>query len=258
MKPLILSHNVSVILPNQSNIETTQSPQSVTTDITAKPLQSSSVVTDIFIGMKDGLLIPSMMLIVLLAATVDFHHLILICLIFVAGNAILHGIGFYLSSTRSVSPAPHRPTNTDNRDEPKHQHHSIKSFLANLDIPETIQEQAWKDQQAETKRWNDQLNHYADRHDQVRSKHAGLSAITVAFSYIVGGLIPVAALYMYPSNRILSIGLTCLLFTLLIDIIHARYTASNWVLRVGQSSLVTITMLGFAWILARYFIPLLT
>jgi vacuolar iron transporter family protein len=228
--------------------------------MTAKQLQSSHVITDVFIGMKDGLLIPSMLLIVLLATQIDRDHLVLICLIFITGNAMLHGIGFYLSATKTVSPVPpENLTITDKREELKVQHHSMKRFLANLDIPESIQEQAWEDHQAETKRWNDQMNHHAVVIEQgKKSTHAGLSAVTVALSYIVGGLIPVAALYAFPTNGLLSIGLTCVFFTLVIEMIHALYTETNWVLRIGQSSLVTIGLLSFTWLLARYFIPLLT
>lgn len=157
-------------------------------------LRSSDFLRDVVIGMSDGLTVP-FALAAGLSGAVDSTAIIVIAGIAeIAAGSIAMGLGGYLSGK----------TEQDHyRNEVKREHYEVenlrhreieetKEFFANIGLSEEIQEQATEEIARDKDRWVDFMMKYELGLDKPDPKRAAKSALNIGFSYIVGGIIPLA------------------------------------------------------------------
>jgi len=159
-------------------------------------MQSSEILTDIVIGMSDGLTVPFALAAGLSGAVGQDHiNLIWIAgLAEIAAGSIAMGLGGYLAGKTE---ADHYNSELKREyDEvervPEREREEVKEFFSNLGLSQEVQEQAVKEMTKDKEKWVDFMMKYELGLDKPDPKRAKKSAFNIGSSYIVGGLIPLS------------------------------------------------------------------
>jgi VIT1/CCC1 family predicted Fe2+/Mn2+ transporter len=157
-------------------------------------LTSSAWISDVVIGMSDGLTVP-FALAAGLSGAVDSTSIIVIAGIAeVAAGSIAMGLGGYLSGK----------TEQDHyNNELKREYHEVdtlrhveiketKEFFANLGLNKELQEQATQEVAKDRNKWVEFMMKYELGLDKPDPRRATKSAMNIGLSYVVGGLVPLS------------------------------------------------------------------
>lgn len=157
-------------------------------------LKSSEALTDIVIGMSDGLTVP-FALAAGLSGAVDNSSIIVIAGIAeIAAGSIAMGLGGYLAGK----------TEQDHYDsEVKREYYEVenlrhreieetKEFFANIGLSPALQDQATEEIAKDKAKWVDFMMKYELGLDKPDPKRATKSALNIGLSYIAGGIIPLS------------------------------------------------------------------
>ncbi len=171
------------------------------TDHKEEHLRSSDTLTDVVIGMSDGLTVP-FALAAGLSGAVDSTGIIIIAGIAeIAAGSIAMGLGGYLAGK----------TEQDHyNSEVKREYYEVenlrhkeveetKEFFANIGLSEELQNRATEEIAQDKKQWVDFMMKYELGLDKPDPKRATKSALNIGLSYIVGGLVPLSPYFFVPS-----------------------------------------------------------
>lgn len=157
-------------------------------------LTSSAMISDIVIGMSDGLTVP-FALAAGLSGAVDSTSIIVIAGIAeIAAGSIAMGLGGYLSGKTEED----HYNNEKKREyyEVDHLRHreleETKEFFANLGLSPELQEQATQEVAKDKDKWVEFMMKYELGLDKPDPKRASKSAMNIGLSYVVGGLVPLS------------------------------------------------------------------
>ncbi len=163
-------------------------------DHTESHLKSSAALTDIVIGMSDGLTVP-FALAAGLSGAVDNSSIIVIAGIAeICAGSIAMGLGGYLAGK----------TEQDHySSEQKREYHEVenlrhreieetKEFFANIGLSPQLQHQATDEISQDKDRWVEFMMKYELGLDKPDPKRATKSALNIGLSYIAGGIIPLS------------------------------------------------------------------
>lgn len=232
-----------------------ESMSAQTQKTTALHLQSSHWLTDLLLGMGDGILLPAMWFLASWQISLAAQQKTALALGLVLLQSILHGIGLYVTSVKRDESQYNTLTDKSNRNDQPTETSDVKSFLAKLDIPESIQVQAWLDTEAEKKRWNAQLNELEMGAEKPNRRAAGQSAFRVMIGYLLGGAGSIL-IWMMGGSALHPIAFIALLLGLisLVAVVKARYTQTS-IAKLLSTQVATATLvLVFAWLLGRFLI----
>jgi len=157
-------------------------------------LKSSALLTDIVIGMSDGLTVP-FALAAGLSGAVDNSSIIIIAGIAeIAAGSIAMGLGGYLAGKTEQD---HYNSEVKREyDEVKNLRHreieETKEFFANIGLSEELQDKATEEISRDTDRWVDFMMKYELGLEKPDPKRATNSALNIGLSYIAGGIIPLS------------------------------------------------------------------
>jgi VIT1/CCC1 family predicted Fe2+/Mn2+ transporter len=155
-------------------------------------LKGSEILTDIVIGMSDGLTVP-FALAAGLSAAVGANHLNLIWIAGIAeisAGSIAMGLGGYLAGK----------TEMDHYNaELRREYDEVKEFFSSLGLSQDVQEQAVEEMTRDKDKWVDFMMKYELGLDKPDPQRARKSAFNIGFSYVVGGLIPLSP-YFFVSD----------------------------------------------------------
>lgn len=164
-------------------------------------LTSSALLSDVVIGMSDGLTVP-FALAAGLSGAVDSTHIIIIAGIAeVAAGSIAMGLGGYLSGK----------TEQDHyKNEVKREYYEVehlrdreleetKEFFASLGLSEELQEQATKEVAKDKDKWVEFMMKHELGLEKPDPKRATKSALNIGLSYVVGGLVPLSPYFFVDS-----------------------------------------------------------
>jgi len=187
---------------------------------TEQHLRSSEILTDIVIGMSDGLTVP-FALAAGLSGAVGNNHLSLIWiagLAEIAAGSIAMGLGGYLAGKTEMD-----HYNSELKREydevdrvPEREKEEVREFFSGLGLSREVQEQAVEEMTRDKDKWVDFMMKYELGLDKPDPRRARKSAFNIGLSYIVGGLIPLSP-YFFVTDAItglrISAGITlCCLF----------------------------------------------
>ncbi len=183
-------------------------------------MRGSEILTDIVIGMSDGLTVP-FALAAGLSGAVGKDHLNLIWiagLAEIAAGSIAMGLGGYLAGKTEMDHYNSELKREYDEVErvPDRERDEVKEFFSGLGLSKDVQEQAVAEMTKDKDKWVDFMMKYElglDKPDPLRAKK---SAFNIGFSYVVGGLIPLSP-YFFVTDGIeglkISAGITlCCLF----------------------------------------------
>ncbi|HEY8969643.1 MAG TPA: VIT1/CCC1 transporter family protein [Puia sp.] len=184
-------------------------------------MRSSAILTDIVIGMSDGLTVP-FALAAGLSGAVSPSHLNLIWIAGIAeiaAGSIAMGLGGYLAGRTEVDHynSELKREYDEVREVPEKEKEEVREFFSNLGLSEDVQQQAVEEMTRDKDKWVDFMMKYELGLDKPDPQRARKSAFNIGCSYIVGGLIPLSP-YFFVNDGITGlkisavITLICLFF----------------------------------------------
>ena len=170
-------------------------------DHTETHLKSSEMLTDIVIGMSDGLTVPFALAAGLSGAVSSSNIIVIAGIAEICAGSIAMGLGGYLAGK---SEQDHYSSEQKREyDEVENMRHreleETKEFFANIGLSPALQEQATNEIAQDKDRWVDFMMKYELGLEKPDPKRATKSAMNIGLSYIAGGIIPLSP-YFFISN----------------------------------------------------------
>jgi vacuolar iron transporter family protein len=174
-----------------------------------KHLKSSDVLTDVVIGMSDGLTVPFALAAGLSGAVSSNSIIVIAGIAEIAAGSIAMGLGGYLAGKTELD---HYQTELKREyDEvekvPDKEKEEVKEFFANIGLSEEMQEKATEEISKDKKQWVDFMMKYELGLDKPDPKRATKSALNIGISYITGGLVPLSP-YFFTSSPIVALKIS--------------------------------------------------
>lgn len=159
-----------------------------------KHFQASEAVRDIVIGMADGLTVPFALAAGLSGAVASTGLVVTAGLAEVAAGSIAMGLGGYLAArTDSEHYASERRREFREIDEiPEREMEEVVDVLRSYGLEEQHVQPVAEAIAADRERWVDWMMRFELNLDEPHPARARKSAMTIAGSYIVGGLVPLS------------------------------------------------------------------
>jgi vacuolar iron transporter family protein len=164
-------------------------------------LKSSEMLTDIVIGMSDGLTVPFALAAGLSGAVSSSTIIVIAGIAEICAGSIAMGLGGYLAGK----------TEQDHyKSEVKREYNEVenlrhleieetKEFFANIGLSPALQQQATEEIAQDKDRWVNFMMKYELGLEEPDPKRATKSALNIGLSYIAGGIIPLSP-YFFISN----------------------------------------------------------
>jgi VIT1/CCC1 family predicted Fe2+/Mn2+ transporter len=175
-------------------------------------LKSSDLITDIVIGMSDGLTVPFALAAGLSGAVSSTGIIVVAGIAEICAGSIAMGLGGYLAGkteqdhySAEVKREFYEVDNLREREIAE-----TKEFFANIGLSEELQEQATKEIAMDKKQWVDFMMKYELGLDKPDPKRATKSAMNIGVSYIVGGLVPLSP-YFFVDHPVTGLKISAIL-----------------------------------------------
>ena len=222
-----------------------------------KHFTSSEVVRDIVIGMADGLTVP-FALAAGLSGAVDGTRIIVVAgLAEIAAGAIAMGLGGYLAAKNDAehyaSELKREELEVIERTEDEEA--EVREILGGYGLRPEQADPIISHFKANPKKWVDWMMRFELGLEAPDPGRALRSALTIALSYIVGGLIPLAPyIFISDSRRSLWISVFLTIVALfLFGYVKGRFTAKKPLWSGIQTALIGAVAAGAAFFIARLF-----
>lgn len=163
-------------------------------DHVEKHLKSSETITDIVIGMSDGLTVPFALAAGLSGAVKDVHLIVIAGIAEIAAGSIAMGLGGYLAGkTEQEHYASELKREYDEIEELPHvEREEVRVFFEGLGLSRHLQEEATEELIKDKDRWANFMMKHELGLEEPDPKRASKSAFNIGASYIVGGMIPLS------------------------------------------------------------------
>lgn len=166
-----------------------------------KHFQASDVVRDVVIGMADGLTVPFALAAGLSGTGQSTAVVVIAGLAEIAAGSIAMGLGGYLAGRTDVD---HYRSELEREyreceEMPEEEAEEVAKVFRAYDIPEESLRPMVDAIRSDTKRWVDFMMKFELGLDEPDPRRARDSALTIALSYIAGGMVPLAP-YMIASS----------------------------------------------------------
>ena len=159
--------------------------------------KSSDLVTDIVIGMSDGLTVPFALAAGLSGAVSSTHIIIIAGIAEIAAGSIAMGLGGYLSGKTEqdhyASELKREEWEVDNL--PEREKEEVRVIFADMGMSPETQGQIVDEMAKDKAKWVDFMMRYELGLEKPDPRRARNSALNIGISYIVGGLVPLSAYF---------------------------------------------------------------
>lgn len=164
-------------------------------------LKSSDLLTDVVIGMSDGLTVPFALAAGLSSASAAPYIIVIAGIAEIAAGSIAMGLGGYLAGKTEqdhyqseVKREMYEVENLRNKEIAE-----TKEFFANIGLSEELQNKATEEIAKDEKQWVNFMMKYELGLDKPDPKRATKSALNIGISYIIGGLVPLSPYFFISS-----------------------------------------------------------
>src|SRR5438067_880341 len=169
-----------------------------------KHFEASAVVRDIVIGMADGLTVP-FALAAGLTGAVDASKLIVVAgLAEITAGSIAMGLGGYLAARTDAEhyASERKREEREIIERPEDERHEVLEILGSYGLAREHSVQILAAFEAKPKTWVDWMMRFELGLEAPDPRRAPRSALTIAASYIAGGLVPLAPYMITPHSQI--------------------------------------------------------
>ncbi len=218
-------------------------------------LTSSEILTDIVIGMSDGLTVPFALAAGLSGAVKDVHLIVVAGIAEIAAGSIAMGLGGYLAGkTEQEHYNSELKREYDEIEKlPQVEREEVRVFFEGLGLSESVQQQAVDELVKDKHRWADFMMKYELGLDKPDPKRARKSAFNIGASYVVGGLIPLSP-YFFVSDGIAGLKISVVVTLLCLFVFgyfKSRLTGTNPLLGALKVMLIGALAAGCAFGIAK-------
>ncbi len=221
---------------------------------------AGNTVRDIVIGMSDGLTVPFALAAGLTGAIDRAGIIVTAGLAEIAAGSIAMGLGGYLAA-KSDSEHYAKEREREKREVveiPEEEKREVAQVFHSYGLSKQESEPIVEALSKHPKKWVDFMMRFELGLEKPDPKRAPISALTIAASYVAGGLIPlapyIAAAYIKHVSIVIalfySVGLT-LLALLVFGFIKGRYTGTRPARSALQTALIGSLAAGAAFLIAR-------
>jgi VIT1/CCC1 family predicted Fe2+/Mn2+ transporter len=215
-----------------------------------KHFTASETVRDVVIGMSDGLTVPFALAAGLsgaVAANANGTWIVVTAgLAEIAAGSIAMGLGGYLAArTDAEHYASERAREERETVEmPDEEEAEVARVFRGYGLPEQTVAEVVRAIRADRTRWVDFMMRFELGLEEPDPRRAGRSALTIALSYIAGGLIPLAPYFLLPSVQAGLVGsvVVTLLALFVFGYVKGRFTTA----RPLRSAVQTVAVGGLA------------
>lgn len=218
-----------------------------------KHFRSSDVITDIVIGMSDGLTVPFALAAGLSGAVDSTAIIITAGLAEIAAGSIAMGLGGYMAGRTEID--HYNSELKREREEvevvPEKEKQEVRDVFAEMGLSKPTQDMIADEMAKDKEKWVEFMMKYELGLDRPDPKRARSSALNIGLSYVVGGLVPLSP-YFFVSAPIdglkLSAAIT-IVFLFIFGFFKAKFTGQNpW------TGALRVTAIGSVAAAAAFFI----
>jgi VIT1/CCC1 family predicted Fe2+/Mn2+ transporter len=211
-----------------------------------KHFTASEAVRDIVIGMSDGLTVPFALAAGLSGATAATGIIVTAGLAEIAAGSIAMGLGGYLAARTDAEHYASELAREERETEemPEEEEAEVASVFREYGLDEATVAEVVKAISADRRRWVDFMMRFELGLEAPDPRRARTSALTIALSYIAGGLVPLSPYFFISDVHTalgVSVGVTGLAL-LVFGYVKGRFTTA----RPGRSAWWTLAVGGLA------------
>ena len=211
-----------------------------------KHFTASETIRDIVIGMSDGLTVPFALAAGLSGAVEGTNIIITAGLAEVAAGAIAMGLGGYLAARTDAEhfASERAREELETKEMPEKEAAEVADVLRSYGLGEDMVASVVNSICSDKKRWVDFMMRFELGLEEPDPKRARNSALTIALSYIAGGMVPLAPYFFFRSVHSALIGsvIVTLLALVAFGYIKGRFTTA----RPFRSAWQTVIVGGLA------------
>jgi VIT1/CCC1 family predicted Fe2+/Mn2+ transporter len=207
-----------------------------------KHFTSSATVRDIVIGMADGLTVPFALAAGLSGAVDSTRVVITAGLAEIAAGSIAMGLGGYLAArTDAEHYASERAREARETVEiPEEEKREVAELFEGYGLSEALSKKAADDMSKDKRRWIDFMMRFELGLEEPDPRRARTSALTIALSYVAGGLVPLGPYFVFRTmGGALRASIAVTLLALLVfGYIKGRFTVKRPFRSAWQTAVV--------------------
>ena len=217
--------------------------------------ESSATVRDIVIGLSDGLTVPFALAAGLSGAVASSHIVVLAGLAEIAAGSIAMGLGGYLAA-RGDAEHYSSEKQREEREIVERTHdeeEEIYEIFEQYSVPRANAAPVLAALKQNPTAWVDFMMRFELGLEEPAPNRAHRSALTIAFSYIAGGLIPLLP-YMLVVDNMVALELSVVITLVALAIFGAlkgRIVGTGWLRSALQTVLIGGAAAAVAYLLAR-------
>ena len=193
--------------------------------------KSSDLVTDIVIGMSDGLTVPFALAAGLSGAVHDTHVIVIAGLAEVVAGSIAMGLGGYLAGKTEIDHynAEEKREYYEVDNMPDKEKEEVRQIFADMGMSTATQNEIVEEMSKDKEKWVDFMMRYELGLEKPDAKRARNSAMNIGLSYIVGGMVPLSPYFFtaIPADGLKYSAIITVLCLFVFGFFKARATGQN-------------------------------
>ncbi|XZF15372.1 VIT1/CCC1 transporter family protein [Chitinophagaceae bacterium MMS25-I14] len=216
-------------------------------------LKSSDLITDIVIGMSDGLTVPFALAAGLSGAVQSTAIVLTAGIAEIAAGSIAMGLGGYLAGrTEQDHYAAELKREQDEVERvPEMEKQEVRDVFAEMGLSEETRHAIAEEMAKDKEKWVDFMMKYELGLEKPDPKRARNSALNIGISYIVGGIVPLSP-YMFAATPAEGLKWSCVITVMCLFVFgffKAKVTGQN-----AWGGAVRVTLIGSVAAAAAFFI----
>lgn len=224
---------------------------------TEKHLKSSAFITDVVIGMSDGLTVPFALAAGLSGAVQSNSIVITAGIAEIVAGSIAMGLGGYLAGkTEQEHYATELKREYDEVvDKPEVEKQEVRDALAGFGLSKNAQDLFAEELSKDKDQWVNFMMKYELGLDEPNANRARNSAANIGVSYIVGGLIPLSAYFFTktPHEGLLVSAILTVICLFVFGYFKSKVTGQSPIQGALKVTLIGVAAAGAAYLVAKLF-----
>jgi VIT1/CCC1 family predicted Fe2+/Mn2+ transporter len=220
-----------------------------------KHFTASEAVRDVVIGMSDGLTVPFALAAGLSGAVEATGIIVTAGLAEVAAGAIAMGLGGYLAARTDAEhfASERAREERETQEMPETEAAEVEDIMRSYGLSGETAAVVVKAIRGDPRRWVDFMMRFELGLEEPDPRRAWRSALTIALSYVAGGLVPLAPyFFVYPVRHALAVSVVVTLLALLVfGYVKGKLTTSRPLRSAWQTALVGGLAATAAFVIAR-------
>ncbi|MBO9659725.1 MAG: VIT1/CCC1 transporter family protein [Chitinophagaceae bacterium] len=196
-----------------------------------KHLRNSDFLTDVVIGMSDGLTVPFALAAGLSGAVSGTSIIVIAGIAEIAAGSIAMGLGGYLAGKTELDhyEAELKREKEEVETVPEKEKEEVKDFFANIGLSEEMQVKAADEIAKDKKQWVDFMMKYELGLEKPDPRRARKAALNIGTSYAIGGLVPLSPYFFIdaPIQALRVSAIITLLSLFVFGFLKSRITGVN-------------------------------